>query len=106
MALDASLPNPQHYKVWIKSKWRNSGKGVAISPTLWCSSYWKGAFRSPLIMVTQLTNIYIYIYTYTLTYMCLCFINNNDDNDNNDGKIFLKNSQYFISKSAYNDYLI
>ena len=26
-------------------KWSNPGKGVAPSPTPWCSSYWKGSFR-------------------------------------------------------------
>ena len=40
MVLDATLLNTQHYKV----KWSNPGKGVAPSPTLWCSSYWKGSF--------------------------------------------------------------
>ena len=25
-------------------KWSNPGKGVAPSPTPWCSSYWKGSF--------------------------------------------------------------
>ena len=24
-------------------KWSNPGKGVALSPTRWCSSYWKGS---------------------------------------------------------------
>ena len=28
------LLNTQHYKVWIKSKWSNIGKGVALSTTL------------------------------------------------------------------------
>ena len=36
MVLDASLLNTQHYKVWS-----NSGKGVMLSPTPQCSSYWK-----------------------------------------------------------------
>ena len=49
MVLDASLLNTQHYKVQIKSKWRNPGKGVVPSP-----------------ISGQLTiNIYIYIYIYT-----------------------------------------
>ena len=39
MVLDASLLNTQHYKVWIKCKWNNLGKGVAPSPTPWCSTY-------------------------------------------------------------------
>ena len=39
MVLDAALPNTQRYKVWIKGKWRNPGKGVAPSTTSRCSSY-------------------------------------------------------------------
>ena len=48
MVLDASLLNTQHYKVWIKGKWKNLGKRVALSPTPWCSSYWKGSLRVTL----------------------------------------------------------
>ena len=33
IVLDASLLNTQHYKVWIKGKWTNPGKGVETSPT-------------------------------------------------------------------------
>ena len=46
MVLNVSLLNTQNYKVQIKGKWSNPGKGVAPSPTLRCSSYWKG---SPLV---------------------------------------------------------
>ena len=28
--------------------WSNLGKGIAPSPTPWCSSYWKGSFRVSL----------------------------------------------------------
>ena len=48
MVLDASLLNTQHYNVWIKGKWRNPGKGVALSLTPWCSSYWKRSLRFAL----------------------------------------------------------
>ena len=41
MVLDATLLNTQHYKERIKVKWSNPGKGVAPSPTPWCSSYRK-----------------------------------------------------------------
>ena len=41
MVLDASLLSTQHYKVWIKGKVEQSRKGVAPSPTHWCSSYRK-----------------------------------------------------------------
>ena len=40
MVTDASSFNTQHYKVRVK--WSNPGKGVAPSPTPWCSSYRKG----------------------------------------------------------------
>ena len=33
IVLDASLLNRLHYKVYIKGKWCNPGKGVALSPT-------------------------------------------------------------------------
>ena len=51
LVLDTSLLNTQHYKVQIKGKWNNSGKGVASSPIPWCSSYLKGAFRLPNIII-------------------------------------------------------
>ena len=60
-----SLLNTQHYKVWIKSEWNNSGKGITPSPSVVAIE--KGAFWSPSIMVSQLTiYIYIYIYIYTI----------------------------------------
>ena len=46
MFLDASLLNTQHYKVKIKDKWSNPGKGVVAIE--------KGAFGLPLTTV----NIY------------------------------------------------
>ena len=58
MALDTSLLNTQQYKVRIKVKWNNSRKGVAPSPTPWWSSYWKGAFWSPLTTVANFTYFY------------------------------------------------
>ena len=48
MVLDATLLNTQHYKVRIKVKWSNPGKGVVLSPTFWCSSYRKGSLRVTL----------------------------------------------------------
>ena len=38
IVLDATLLNTQHYTVRIEVKWSNLGKGVAPSPTPWCSS--------------------------------------------------------------------
>ena len=48
------LFNTQHYKVWIKSKWSNPGKGVAPFPTLHVVAIEKRAFRSSSTMVGQL----------------------------------------------------
>ena len=45
LVLDASLLNTQHYKIRIKGKWSNPGKGVA---SYRCSSYWKGNLRDTL----------------------------------------------------------
>ena len=66
MVLDASWLNTQHYKVRIKGKVEQSRKGVAPSPTHWCSSYRKGSLRVTLDYGFQLyfTFIYIYIYIY------------------------------------------
>ena len=49
MVLDSSLLKTLHYKLWIKGKWSNPGKGVVPSSTS-CSSYWKGAFGLPSTM--------------------------------------------------------
>ena len=52
-------------------KWRNRGKGVAPSPTPWCSSYRKGSLRVTLDYGRQLyyllirLKIFLYIYIYT-----------------------------------------
>ena len=43
MVIDATLLNTRHYKVRIKGKVEQSGKGVAPSLTPWYSSYWKGS---------------------------------------------------------------
>ena len=59
MVLDASLLSTQHYKVRIKGKVEQSRKGVAPSPTHWCSSYRKGSLRVTLDYGRQL-----YLLTY------------------------------------------
>ena len=76
MVLDASLLSTQHYKVWIKGKIEQSWKGVAPSPTHWCSSYRKGSLRVTLDYGRQLYLyilyiIYIYIYIIYYIYMYL-----------------------------------
>ena len=45
MVLDAALLNTHYYKVRLKGKLSNPGNGVALFPTLRCSSYWKGSLR-------------------------------------------------------------
>ena len=47
MVLDTSFLNTQQYKVCIKVKWSNPGKGVAPSPTPGVVAIEKGAFLSP-----------------------------------------------------------
>ena len=54
MVLDATLLNTQHYKVKIKAKWNNPGKGVAPNPTFWCRSYRKGSLQVTLDYSRQL----------------------------------------------------
>ena len=58
MILYASLLNNQHYKVRIKGKWNNPGKGLAPSPTPRWSGYWKESLqvahnygRPPIILI-------------------------------------------------------
>ena len=60
MVLDASLLSTQHYKVRIKGKVEQSRKGVAPSPTHWCSSYRKGSLRVTLDYGRQL---YLLLFT-------------------------------------------
>ena len=57
MVLDASLFSTRHYKVRIKGKVVQSRKGVAPSPTHWCSSYRKGSLRVTLDYGRQLFTI-------------------------------------------------
>ena len=54
LVLDDSLLNNQHYTVWIKGKWSNLGKVVAPPLHLSVVANEKGAFKSSLIMVSQL----------------------------------------------------
>ena len=48
--------------MWYRSrvKWSKLGKGVAPSPTPWCSSYWKGSLQVTLGYGHQLYFTYIY----------------------------------------------
>ena len=51
---DASLFNTQEYKLQIKGKWSNPGKGDALSPTPRCGSYRKWKLRVALDYSRQL----------------------------------------------------
>ena len=69
MVLDASLLSTQHYKVRIKGKVEQSRKGVAPSPTHWCSSYRKGSLRVTLDYGRQLYFTFLWYYTHTYIYI-------------------------------------
>ena len=50
----------------LRVKWVNPWKGVAPYPTIWCSSYQKGAFGSPSTTVANfifymVSDIYCYV---------------------------------------------
>ena len=69
MVLDSTFFSTQHYKVRIKGKVEQSQEWSSPPTTPCCSSYWKGAFGSPL---TTVTNYYIYKYIYIYIYICVC----------------------------------
>ena len=63
--------------IWWGSRveWSNSGKGVVLSPTRWCSSYWKGSLLVTLDYGRQLYfTIYIYIYILKIALKILCIL--------------------------------
>ena len=78
MVLDASLLNTQHYKVHIKGKWSNPGKGVVPSLTPRYSDFWKGSLWICLWPTYWLLYIYVcvcvcvcmYVYVCTCIYVC------------------------------------
>ena len=55
---DASLLNIQNLKLWVKGKWSNLGKGIELSLTPWCGSYWKGSLHVDTKFIGALTIIY------------------------------------------------
>ena len=59
IVLDASCFNTQHYKVRIKDKWHNPGKGVASPLHLSVVAIEKGAFGSPLIYLFIYIGLYM-----------------------------------------------
>ena len=68
MEFDACLLNIQYYKVQFKGKWNNPGKRVASSPTVWCSSPWKGSLQ-----VSQHTYLLTSHPAMTFIAWCGCF---------------------------------
>ena len=60
MVLDPSLFNTQHYELWFKGKLSKPSKGIVLSPTPRCSSYWKWSLQVALDY-SQTTYIYIYV---------------------------------------------
>ena len=64
MVIDAALLNTQHFKVGIKGKWSNPGKGVAPSPIFGVVANEKGAFGSLSATVSNFTFLLIHIYIY------------------------------------------
>ena len=54
-------------------KWSNSGKGVAPSRILWCSSYWKRNFESSSTTVANFTYL-LYMHGDINTYMYRCLV--------------------------------
>ena len=56
---DSSLLNTQHYKLRIKGKWSNPGKGVALSPTPQLLK--REPLGHPRLRSPALLTIYIYI---------------------------------------------
>ena len=58
MVLDTSLLN-SFIRYVSRVKWSNPGKGVAPSPTLRCSSYWKGGLLVALDYRRQLHFFYL-----------------------------------------------
>ena len=78
MVLDASLLNTHHYKVWMKGKWWNTGKRVALSPTLRCSSYWKGSLQVTLDYGWPTYFLSLYIYLGSISSLIHIWLNNID----------------------------
>ena len=70
----------------IRVKWSNSGKGVAVFPTPWCSSYWKGSLLlanfTTLLTNRQLNTIQplVLFRNYCNILHIACLIENNSKN--------------------------
>ena len=72
----------QHYKIQIKSKWSNPGKGVMATHTPKCSSYWKrslwDAFSygqpTEIYYVYKGLNLFLWVNAFILSYLPLCSV--------------------------------
>ena len=72
-------------------KWSNSGKGVASSPTLRCSSFWK---KSLLAAIDYGRQFYLLIYIYIYEWM-ICFANYTSN------MLLLSNLRKLIKRQVY-----
>ena len=66
MVLDASLLNPQHYKVRIKSKVKQSRERNSALTYLSVVAIKNGALESSTIVTNFTFTVYIYIYIYII----------------------------------------
>ena len=71
MVLELPCLKPSIIRYGSRVKLVNPGKGVASSPTPWCSSYRKVSFRDILDYGRQLY-VYIYIYIFVCVHVCVC----------------------------------
>ena len=70
--LNACLLITQHYNV--TNKWSNPGKGVAPSPTPWCSSFWKRRLLSITSLYIMMCNLIFIIYTWKISFYVNTFV--------------------------------
>ena len=86
MGLRTCLLNIQHYKVWVKGKWSNPGKGVVPSHTLQCSSNCK---ESSLVAHDNDRPTYLYIITTAISETVIVLRNETSDPISNPDRIRL-----------------
>ena len=77
IVLYISLLNSQYYKVCIRIKWRNPGKGVASSSTPRCSRYWNERLRVGLDYGRPTTATTIHTHTHTHTHLYIYILHFN-----------------------------
>ena len=63
---------PSNIRYVLRVKWSNPEKGVAPSPTPWCSSYWKGSLLVALDYGHHLYLITICVRVCVCVCVCVC----------------------------------